>query len=50
MGEISEMMLDGTLCECCGVFLGEVNEDPRMDYEEEQFEPQGFPGLCSDCQ
>lgn len=32
MGEIAEMMLDGTLCEMCGVFLGE---------------PQGFPGYCS---
>lgn len=33
MGEIAEMMLDGTLCEGCGVFLSA--------------EPKGFPGYCS---
>lgn len=22
MGEIAEMMLDGTLCECCGTYIG----------------------------
>jgi len=38
MGEIAEMMLDGTLCECCGVALG----GPGTDYE-----PQGFPQYCS---
>ena len=36
MGEIAEMMLDGTLCQCCGVYLG--NE-----------EPSGFPETCEDC-
>lgn len=35
MGEISEMMLDGTLCEGCGVFL---NDDPP-----------GYPCRCPDC-
>lgn len=34
MGEISEMMLDGTLCEECGVYIGEG---------------LGFPELCEDC-
>lgn len=30
MGEIAEMMLDGTLCEGCGVYLeGESAGDPR---------------------
>ena len=24
MGEIAEMMLNGTMCECCGVFLDEI--------------------------
>lgn len=38
MGEIADMMLDGTLCECCGVMILEDEEDP-----------QGFPGYCSDC-
>ncbi len=31
-GEIAEMMLDGTLCQGCGEFMGEA---------------QGFPGFCS---
>lgn len=34
MGEIAEMMLDGTLCEQCGTFIGE---------------PVGYPRLCEDC-
>lgn len=32
MGEIAEMMLDGTLCECCGSYIGDG---------------RGFPGYCS---
>ncbi|MFW5945044.1 MAG: hypothetical protein ACOCTU_07265 [Bacteroidota bacterium] len=35
MGEIADMMLDGTLCECCGVYL-----DPDET-------PPGFPQYCS---
>jgi len=35
MGEISEMILEGVLCELCGVFIGEGC---------------GFPVLCEDCQ
>ena len=34
MGEYAEMMLDGTCCEACGVYLDQ--------------EPQGFPGYCSE--
>ena len=34
MGEIAEMMLDGTLCECCGVYLGDAD---------------GFPCRCASC-
>lgn len=30
MGEIREMMLDGTLCELCGVYLGDAVEFPRF--------------------
>lgn len=33
MGEIAEMMLDGTLCEGCGEYIGDGS---------------GFPGYCSD--
>lgn len=35
MGDISEMMLDGTLCSCCGTYVGEG---------------EGFPVQCSDCE
>lgn len=35
MGEIAEMMLDGTLCEGCGVYL--------------PGEAQGIPRRCRDC-
>ncbi len=34
MGDVSEMMLDGILCEGCGVFMGEE---------------VGFPRVCHDC-
>lgn len=33
MGEIADMMLDGTLCECCGGYIGGGS---------------GFPGYCSE--
>ena len=29
MGEIAEMMLDGTLCEQCGEYIGEGEGYPR---------------------
>lgn len=35
MGEIADMMLDGTLCEGCGVYLGS---------------DMGFPMRCPDCE
>lgn len=30
MGEIAEMMLDGSLCEGCGEFMGEACDFPRL--------------------
>lgn len=36
MGEIAEMMLDGTLCEMCGVIIIESDEAPP-----------GYPQYCS---
>ena len=33
-GDVAEAMLDGTLCEICGEFLGE---------------PTGYPVRCTDC-
>ena len=34
MGEYAEMTLDGTLCESCGVYMGEG---------------YGYPQRCDDC-
>ena len=33
MGEIAEMHLDGTLCECCGEYLGKAVGYPRRCLE-----------------
>ena len=41
MGEIADMMLEGLLCECCGVYLGPDDS--------EEFEPTGVPTPCEDC-
>jgi len=38
MGEIADMMLDGTMCQGCGVFLNDGQDGP------------GYPGWCADCQ
>ena len=37
MGEIADMMLDGTMCQWCGEFLHGGEDGP------------GYPGLCSAC-
>ncbi len=39
MGEIAEMMLDGTLCQVCGVAMVHGEDD----------EPAGYPVTCDDC-
>ena len=38
MGEIADMMLDGTMCEGCGEWLNDGEDG------------QGWPGLCESCQ
>ncbi|MCG1009254.1 hypothetical protein J4760_04200 [Salinicoccus sp. ID82-1] len=40
MGEIADMMLDGTLCEGCGVVFDDI-----VAGEEEP----GYPRTCEDC-
>lgn len=35
MGEVAEMMMDGTLCQVCGVFIDD--------------EPPGYPVTCGAC-
>lgn len=37
MGEIADMMLDGTMCECCGEFLNDGADGP------------GYPVRCFSC-
>lgn len=37
MGEIAEMMLDGTMCSLCGEFLNDGEDG------------DGFPGYCEGC-
>lgn len=39
MGEIAEAMLDGTLCQYCGVWMGHRPNEP----------PPGFPMTCNAC-
>ncbi len=38
MGEIADMMLDGTMCEQCGVWVDDGKDGP------------GYPQLCAECQ
>lgn len=41
MGEVADMMYEGTVCYICGIFL---------DYlEDGDVEPVGYPVPCSDC-
>lgn len=38
MGEIAEMMLDGTMCQCCGEWLNDGEDG------------DGFPMYCEGCE
>lgn len=46
MGEIADMMLDGTLCESCSVLM----DDLIPDEGDELKESPGYPRMCEDCQ
>lgn len=46
MGEIAEMMLDGTLCSCCGAFM-EENFDLSSPITATL--PPGIPMMCAGC-
>ena len=53
MGEIADMMLDGTLCVGCGVFL-EENHRPTGKKDKEGRDiveaiEEGYPIYCPDC-
>jgi predicted amidophosphoribosyltransferase len=32
MGEIADMMLDGTLCQCCGAYIGDESNGDYPQY------------------
>ncbi len=51
MGEISESMLDGTFCDCCGVFLEEhvIKANGGKIKGNVILEAPGFPITCEDC-
>ena len=61
MGEIADMMLDGTLCASCGVALGGPEDEPagypifcascKPHFIDEPDKPasQGKPYMCSEC-
>jgi hypothetical protein len=50
MGEIADMMLDGTLCSCCGDFLDQnFDLDGAVDGVVEDTSP-GFPMMCAACE
>lgn len=42
MGEIAEMMLDGTLCFACGVYIGMNGGFPQMCFNCEREEKTAF--------
>lgn len=41
MGEIADMRLNGTACECCEVFFEDIIEGGT---------PPGYPRICEDCE
>lgn len=46
MGEIADMMMDGTLCASCGSLI----EDLIPDEGKELLESPGYPRNCGDCE
>lgn len=46
MGEITEMILDGILCEQCGCIIEDLIP---TDDSEELFEGPGYPRKCKEC-
>ena len=54
MGEIAEMMLDGTMCQFCGVHNDDLlahleHHAPGGGEVTEPWEPPGFPWTCPSC-
>lgn len=55
MGDVADMMLDGTLCACCGVYIGEdagyaiYCPDCAGDFEPDYWRPAKEKVKCSIC-
>jgi hypothetical protein len=58
MGEIADMMLDGTFCQACGVIMPDMSptEDQLKNAPKDkegrpmiEIEPPGYPRTCKDC-
>lgn len=47
MGDIADMMLDGTLCQYCGVFIGSDNDCPTSCGCDET--EDDLPNWCCEC-
>ena len=47
MGEVAEDMVDGTRCQCCGVFHTDIFK--LKGKEPTSWAPQGFPWTCKNC-
>ena len=46
MGELSEMMLDGLLCQECGAYIGGTPDDPTGGHPDAG---NGYPVTCDEC-
>ena len=45
MGQVADDMLDGLMCQECGVWMPDVLEDNSPLWEK----PPGYPRTCPDC-
>lgn len=51
MGEVADDMLDGTVCQYCGVWHDEIMAmEPSADDKPIPWEPPGYPWTCGGCE
>jgi hypothetical protein len=48
VGEVTDLMLDGVLCQCCGVYMDDL-ETKMIDGKEHVINLPGYPRTCKDC-
>lgn len=49
MGEIADMMLDGTLCEGCGEIMDDMIDGHDEDEDQDEDDAPGYPRRCAAC-